>query len=182
MGKRGISLLAAGVCFAVAGVLYGRHAASERQHLRNCRLVPAKVVSKGKSLEERDGMQLQAYHIRYAFSLEGKQLEGRSRVDRESYAWLAIGSETEAYVDAADPRRSFLKVERDFLAGRKLRAVWGLLAGGAVALAHFLVAGRAGRRQAVRQGHALRVVRGRAIPSKTREARPYNGQPSRSRN
>ena len=150
MGKRSLSLLAAGVCFATAGVLYGRHAASERQHLRNCRLVHAKVVSKGKSLEERDGMQLHVYHIRYAFSLEGKPLEGRSRVDRESYAWLAIGSETEAYVDAADPRRNFLKMERDFLAGQKLRTVWSLLAGGAVALVHFFIAGRARRTQPVR--------------------------------
>jgi len=124
VGGRMACLVLAATALACAAVMLYRHLRSEervRLSRANCRLLPARVVNKGKSLEEHGGMQFPVYLVRYAFNFRGARLEGRGRVSREWYNWLERGGEVEVYVDASDPRRNFLKLEYDLLVGRPLR-------------------------------------------------------------
>jgi len=119
-----VCLVLAAVAFACAAVMLYRHLRSEdrrRLSRAGCLLLPARVVNKGQSLEERGGMQFPVYLVRYAFSFEGTRVEGRSRVSREWHNWLERGGKVEVYVDASDPQRSFLKLEYDLCVGRTVR-------------------------------------------------------------
>lgn len=98
----------------------------------NCLLLTGKIVNKGRSLEERGGMQFSVHLVRYTFTFEGRRLEGRSRVSREWHNWLERGRDVEVYVDASRPQRNFLKLEYEFRIGRVLRTAWLAAAAGLV--------------------------------------------------
>jgi len=117
-------LIPAAAALILAGVMFSQYLLSDdraRLSRDNCLLVLARVVNKGKSLEERAGMQFPVHLVRYAFSFSGRRVEGRGRVSREWYNWLERGGEVEVYVDTADPQRNFLKLEYTHRVGRILR-------------------------------------------------------------
>jgi len=119
------AIVAAGA-LCIAGIFLVEYRLSpDRSRLSRtgCRKLRATIVSKGKGLEERGGMQFPVYLVAYGFTIDGKRYEGRGRVDRESYTWLAAGSEVVVYFDAARPERNFLKHEYDLQVGRLLAAV-----------------------------------------------------------
>ena len=87
----------------------------------DCLLLTGKVVNKGRGLEKRGGMQFSVHLVRYAFTFEGRRLEGHSRVSREWHNWLERGGDVAVYVDSSRPQRNFLKLEYDFRVGRVLR-------------------------------------------------------------
>jgi hypothetical protein len=120
-------LLLAAASFVLCALLLADYLLSEdrvRLSRANCRMVSATIVNKGRSLEQRGGMQFPVHLVRYAFTFEGRRLEGRGRVSGEWYNWLDRGSEVIIYVDTASPQRNFLKQEYDFCVGRTLRAVY----------------------------------------------------------
>ena len=143
--SRLLPLIIATACFGGAGALLLAYLFSD-QHARlsssHCRLVPAKVVGKGKSLDDRNGMQLVAYHIRYSFTFEGQLLQGQGTVDREWYHWLDPGDETPVFVDVSYPQRNFLKIERDYCLARYIKPVCIATIGGLAAMAFFVLRGR----------------------------------------
>lgn len=131
-------MIVSAACFAGAAALLLAYFFSEKHALlssMNCRLIQAKVTAKGKSIEERNGMQLQAYHVQYAFTFDGQPLAGSGTVDREWYQWLDPGDETPVFVDTSNPQRNFLKIERDYSLARRLKPICLATIGGLAAAA-----------------------------------------------